>query len=366
MNKQPIVYIVDDDPAIREAMDSLVRSVGLGAETFASAEDFLRSKPRDTTGCLVLDVLLPELNGLDLQRELNRARIHIPVIFVTGYGDVPTSVRAMKAGAVEFLTKPFRDIELLGAIRQAIERDSMAHANRSEHERELQTAADIQQSLMAVKTLQLPFVTVAGKNLPCAEIGGDFFMAVAVGESLVAVIADVSGKGTSAAVMASLLQGMIHEGLIASVPQSEIARNANEFFCQRDLRSKYATFIIFRLWPSGEIEYLNCAHIPPVIVSAQNGVVRLRESNIPVGLLPRTAYQSAKAHLNPGDRVFLVTDGVTEAEGPAGDFYGDERLEESAATGKTAEQIFLSVGEFCADRAMSDDCTILGLDYLGV
>ena|ERR1700722_14054378 len=114
MNKQPIVYIVDDDPAIREATDSLVPSVGLDAETFASAQDFLRSKPRDATGCLVLHVRLPELNGLDLQRDLNRARIHIPVIIVMGYGDVPTSVRAMKAGAVEFLTKPFRDNELFG------------------------------------------------------------------------------------------------------------------------------------------------------------------------------------------------------------------------------------------------------------
>jgi FixJ family two-component response regulator len=365
VKKQPTVYVVDDDPAIREATDSLVRSAGLSVETFASAQDFLHCNPGDASGCVVLDVGLPGLSGLDLQRELIQANIHIPVIFVTGNGDIPTSVRAMKAGAVEFLTKPFRDDDLLGAIQQAIERDQAAQLKISERERELRAAANIQQGLMALTIPQLPFVALTGKNLSCTEIGGDFFMAVAVEETLVAVIADVSGKGISAAVMASLLQGMIHEDLLARVSLPGIARNVNEFFCQRDLGSKYATFVIVCVPPNGEMEYLNCAHVPPLVVSAQNGVRRLRESNVPVGLLPNVSYQSAKFHLSTGDRIILVTDGVTEAEGPAGDFYGDERLEESAARGMTAGQIFTSVRQFCADHPMSDDCTVLGLDYLG-
>lgn len=365
VKKQPTVYVVDDDPAIREATDSLIRSAGLSVETFASAQDFLHCKPGDASGCVVLDVGLPGLSGLDLQRELIQANIHIPVIFVTGNGDIPTSVRAMKAGAVEFLTKPYRDDDLLGAIQQAIERDQAAQLKISERERELRAAANIQQGLMALTIPQLPFVALTGKNLSCTEIGGDFFMAVTVEETLVAVIADVSGKGISAAVMASLLQGMIHEDLLARVSLPGIARNVNEFFCQRDLGSKYATFVIVCVPPNGEIEYLNCAHVPPLVVNAQNGVRRLRESNVPVGLLPNVSYQSAKFHLSTGDRIILVTDGVTEAEGPAGDFYGDERLEESAARGMTAGQIFTSVRQFCADHPMSDDCTVLGLDYLG-
>lgn len=365
VKKQPTVYVVDDDAAIREATDSLVRSAGLSVETFASAQDFLDGKPGDASGCVVLDVGLPGLSGLDLQRELIQANIHIPVIFVTGNGDIPTSVRAMKAGAVEFLTKPFRDDDLLGAIQQAIERDQAARLKISARERELRAAADIQQGLMALTIPQLPFVALTGQNLSCTEIGGDFFMAVTVEETLVAVIADVSGKGISAAVMASLLQGMIHEDLLARVSLPGIARNVNEFFCQRDLGSKYATFVIVCVPPNGEIEYLNCAHVPPLVVNAQNGVRRLRESNLPVGLLPNVSYRSAKFHLSTGDRIILVTDGVTEAEGPAGDFYGDERLEESAARGMTAGQIFTSVRRFCADHPMSDDCTVLGLDYLG-
>jgi FixJ family two-component response regulator len=117
------VFVIDDDPSVREAIDSLIRSVGINVRTFASAQEFMTSKRPDAPACLVLDVRMPGLSGLDLQRELANAGIRIPVIFITGHGDIPMSVRAMKAGAVEFLTKPFRDQDLLDAIGQAIERD---------------------------------------------------------------------------------------------------------------------------------------------------------------------------------------------------------------------------------------------------
>jgi len=111
------VFVVDDDPSIREALKSLFGSVGLRAETFASATDFLQAKLPDSPSCLVLDVRLPGLSGLDFQTELTKANIHVPIIFITGHGDIPMTVRAMKAGAVEFLTKPFRDQELLDAVQ---------------------------------------------------------------------------------------------------------------------------------------------------------------------------------------------------------------------------------------------------------
>jgi FixJ family two-component response regulator len=128
----PIVFVVDDDASIREALRSLMRSVGLAVEMFASAQEFLQAKRPDAPGCLVLDVRLPGLSGLDLQRELAEADIHTPIIFITGHGDIPMTVRAMKAGAVEFLTKPFRDQDLLDAISQAIERDRKRRAQQAE------------------------------------------------------------------------------------------------------------------------------------------------------------------------------------------------------------------------------------------
>jgi len=132
MSDEAMVFVIDDDESIRESLKSLMRSVGLGVETFASAQEFLQSTRPDVPACLILDVRMPGLSGLDLQRELTDANIHIPIIFITGHGDIPMSVRAMKAGAVEFLTKPFRDQDLLDAIQQALERDRRARSQQAD------------------------------------------------------------------------------------------------------------------------------------------------------------------------------------------------------------------------------------------
>ena len=123
VEQRAVVFIIDDDPSMREALEDLVRSVGLEVRTFAAPQEFLESKPPDVTGCLVLDVRLPGMSGLTFQKELAKEGPALPVIFITGHGDIPMSVRAMKAGAVEFLTKPFHDQDLLDAIHVALERD---------------------------------------------------------------------------------------------------------------------------------------------------------------------------------------------------------------------------------------------------
>jgi FixJ family two-component response regulator len=127
-----IVFIVDDDPSIRLALENLISAAGHHAAAYATAQDFLRRCPHEPAGCLVLDVQMPGLSGLDLQTELNHGGIYLPVIFLTGHGDIPSTVRAMKAGAVEFLTKPVSEAELLAAIDQALERDRLASADRAD------------------------------------------------------------------------------------------------------------------------------------------------------------------------------------------------------------------------------------------
>lgn len=129
---RPTIFVVDDNASMREAIKSLVESTGLRVETFESTEAFLRHKPENGPKCLVLDVLLPGVSGLDFQNELSKANIRIPIIFITGHGDIPMTVRAMKAGAVEFLTKPFQDEDLLKAIQQALDVDSATLKQESE------------------------------------------------------------------------------------------------------------------------------------------------------------------------------------------------------------------------------------------
>jgi FixJ family two-component response regulator len=135
----PTVFIVDDDSGMRQAVQDLVESVGLRAESFSTGEEFLKRQRTTDPGCLVLDVRLPQMSGLDFQRQLTEIGVQIPIIFITAHGDIPMSVRALKSGAVEFLTKPFRDQDLLDAIQQALHRDSAAREQQAEidalHER---------------------------------------------------------------------------------------------------------------------------------------------------------------------------------------------------------------------------------------
>ncbi|HEY0518224.1 MAG TPA: response regulator transcription factor [Ilumatobacteraceae bacterium] len=155
---QPTVFVIDDDASVRDAITGVVESVGLRAETFVSAQDFLQKSPPDGPNCLVVDVRLPGLSGLDFQRELSRLNIRIPIIFITGYGDIPMSVQAMKAGAVEFLTKPFRDQDLVDAIQQALERDRTIRQQRSD-------VAVLQQrfDMLTKRERQVMGLVVAGK-----------------------------------------------------------------------------------------------------------------------------------------------------------------------------------------------------------
>jgi len=164
----PIVFVVDDDPSVRRAIKRLVGSVGLEVELFGSAQEFLRSKRPDAPSCLVLDIRLPGVSGLDFQRELAQANIHIPIIFITAHGDIPMTVRAMKAGAVEFLTKPFRDQDLLDAIQVALERDRA----RRQQEAEIAVLRERFESLTPREREVLPLVVSGMLNKQiAAEIG---------------------------------------------------------------------------------------------------------------------------------------------------------------------------------------------------
>jgi serine phosphatase RsbU (regulator of sigma subunit) len=232
------------------------------------------------------------------------------------------------------------------------------------YQQELAIAASIQQRLMSVTIPEVPFARLAGRNLSCKEIGGDFFDAVSTKDGLGVVLADVSGKGVSAALLASTLQGMIYSQLTARMPLVEIVTAVNRFFTEKHIGEKYATVIIAMMHPDGRLEYVNCGHVPPLIVSQEN-VVRPAHGNVPVGLLKDATYESDLCQLKPGDRFLLVTDGVTEAENARGDFFEDWRLEEIAAKSKSLEDVFSAVADFCSGSPLNDDCTVVELVYTG-
>jgi serine phosphatase RsbU (regulator of sigma subunit) len=231
------------------------------------------------------------------------------------------------------------------------------------YQQELSIAASIQQRLMAVTIPEVPFARISGRNLSCKEIGGDFFDAVNTEDGLTVVLADVSGKGVSAALLASTLQGMIYSQLIARMSLTDIVAGVNNFFTHKHIGEKYATVIIARVRRDGELEYVNCGHVPPLLV-CNHEVIRPTHGNLPVGLLADAQYESDRANLHAGDRLILVTDGVTEAENARGDFFDNERLEVAAGKG-TLDDIFVAVANFCGGTPLSDDCTVVELTFTG-
>lgn len=242
-----------------------------------------------------------------------------------------------------------------------IEAAQLAHAEEQArmYQKELSIAAYMQQRLMTVVIPEVHFAAVKARSLACNAIGGDFYDMMVADGNLIIVVADICGKGVSAALLASILQGMIYSQVIAHVPLTEIASAVNRFMCMKQLGEKYATVFMLKISPDGSCEYINCGHVPPVIASRQR-VARLTEANLPLGLLPDAAYTAAHLQLEQNDRMVIVSDGVTEAQNREEEFFGDDRMEATILEGR---DLYQAVTEFAGDTPASDDCTIVEVSY---
>lgn len=230
------------------------------------------------------------------------------------------------------------------------------------YRQEMNIAADIQRGLMTVRPPTLSWAAVAARSVPCREVGGDFFDIVEDGQDLAVIVADISGKGISAAILGATLQGLMYSLLVARQPLATIADIVNRYICSKKVE-KYATMAVLRISPNGHLEYINCGHVPPFLYS--EGCSRLTESNLPVGLIEGASFSSGTLQLQPGARVLIVTDGVTEASAPDGEFYGEARLTTPEFESANLDDIFLQVERFAGSLAADDDCTVLDVRYLG-
>ena len=238
---------------------------------------------------------------------------------------------------------------------------AQAEQNARLYQKELAIAATIQQRLMTVVIPEVHYAKLRARSLPCQEIGGDFYDAVLSDGNLYLVLADICGKGVSAAILASILQGMIYSQLVSHVPLVEIASAVNRFLCMKKLGEKYATCNVLKVTPSGECEFLNCGHVPPVRLE-DGKILRPTEGNLPLGLIPSAEFETYNFKLKPGDRIVLVSDGVNEAQNREADFFGDERLEATVLAGN---DLFAAVSDFAQGAPPSDDCTTVELEFVG-
>lgn len=228
---------------------------------------------------------------------------------------------------------------------------------------ELAIAARIHAGLMPATLPGSPYAALQARTVPCREIGGDFYDAIELPDALGLVIADVSGKGVPASIVAATLQGIIHALMLTCQPLDEIAALINRFLCDRSV-GKYATLVLMKLHSTGRLEYINCGHIPPLRVSPTDAEP-LPETNLIVGLLPQATYSLAETHLAPGERILLATDGIPEAVNAAEEEFGEERFL-AAACLERIDAILDRVAEFQGDYPAQDDWTLVDLRYLGL
>ena len=251
-------------------------------------------------------------------------------------------------------------IEASALLHNALLTEAETEARHAQEE--LAIAAKIHSGLMAIKLPELSYAVLQAKSVPCLAIGGDFYDAVALEDSICVVIADVSGKGIPAAIVAATLQGIIHSQLLAGQSLPAIASLVNQFLCTRKV-GKYATMILLKLFPDGYIEYMNCGHIQPLaILGAQ--IRSLVESSLVVGLIANATYKSADYIMQPGERILLATDGLTEAEDASGQQFGDAGLS-AVAHHEDLNKILDRVAKFHSPKPAEDDCTLMEIRYVG-
>jgi phosphoserine phosphatase RsbU/P len=235
------------------------------------------------------------------------------------------------------------------------------HKARKERE-ELAVAAQIHSNLMSIAMPKLRYWALEAKSVPCLAIGGDFYDIVALDDSVFVTIADVSGKGVSAAIVAATLQGIIHSQCLAGQSLAEIAGIVNRFLCTRDV-GKYATMILLRLFPDGYVEYMNCGHVPALVIRGTQ-IRHIVEGNTVVGLISDATFASTRFVLHAGEQLILLTDGITEAEDVAGNQFGDAGLN-AIANYDNIDAILDHVMSFQAPNLAQDDCTLIGVRYTG-
>jgi sigma-B regulation protein RsbU (phosphoserine phosphatase) len=227
---------------------------------------------------------------------------------------------------------------------------------------ELAVAASIHSGLMSMMMPRIDYAELRARSLPCHAIGGDFYDAIVLDDCICVVIADVSGKGVPASIVAATLQGIIHALMLTGQSLPEIADLVNRFLCTRQV-GKYATMIVLKIFPNGCVEYMNCGHIPPLLITP-TGTQYLEEANLIVGIIAEATYASSQVTLRPGDRILLTTDGITEIEDRAGQQIGIEGLAGLAHL-PGLDAVIAHLIKVQASSEAQDDWTLLDIHYTG-
>ncbi len=255
---------------------------------------------------------------------------------------------------------------LAGECAALLESARLMEAEQSarRYQQEMEIAASIQRSLGSEADVPCEFARVIGRSIPCREVGGDFFEVNTTPEAVTVILADVSGKGISAALLASVIHGMYFAQISAGASLVDVAASINRFLCSRVAGQKYATMMIVQVDRRGLLRIVNCGHVP-LLIAVNGHCVRVEDGDLPVGLMADAAFRILEQQLAPGARVCLMSDGISEAENAAGDEFGISAVEGLLCSGSDVQAVLSAVNAFTGNSELQDDRTVVTIDYTG-
>ncbi|HEV3275931.1 MAG TPA: SpoIIE family protein phosphatase [Terriglobia bacterium] len=335
--KPPRLLIADDQPAVLDALRLLLKQEGYEIEAANSPAGVLASLEHGP-----FDALLMDLNyardttsgeeGLDLVARVQEIDRTLPIVVMTAWSSVPVAVEAMRRGVRDFVEKPWNNDAVVRTLHQQVSNAREERRQRLLFEQEMALARETERGLLPREVPQMPGYEIRGAWQPALTLGGDYFDARRLEDGLLALsIADVSGKGTSAALLVSNLQAAVRASSRADVPPCELCHGVNKLMRSNLGQDRFVTFFYALLdAPARRLTYCNAGHNAPILVRASGSVERLHRGGMVLGLAVEGRYEQDEVQLDPGDRLLLFTDGLTEANNAAGEEFGEDRLIEIA------------------------------------
>ncbi len=335
--KPPRVLIADDQQAVLDALRLLLKQEGYEIEAASSPAAVLSTLANGPFDALLMDLNYARdttsgQEGLDLVARVQEIDRTLPIVVMTAWSSVPVAVEAMRRGVRDFVEKPWNNDAVVRTLQQQV---NVAREERRQillAEQEAALARETERGLLPREIPQMPGYEICGAWQPASTLGGDYFDARRLNDQLLALsIADVSGKGTSAALLVSNLQAAVRASSSADVPPCELCHGVNKLMRSNLGQDRFVTFFYGLLdAPARQLTYCNAGHNAPVLVRAGGSVERLHCGGLVLGLAVEAPYEQGTVQLEPGDRLLLFTDGLTEANNAEGEEFGEERLIETA------------------------------------
>ena len=376
------IIVIEDDPAILSGLEAMLRSESYDVLSAADGEDGYRLVRERQPDLVILDLMLPKMNGYEICRQIRRHGLATPILMLTAQDQESNRVQGFEAGADDYVTKPFSIRELLGRVR-AILRRSEGRSDLA-NQRELDEARQVQQRLMPAEIPQPPGVRIAGTWSPARIASGDYFDVFTLDDGAVAVcIADVCGKGMPAAMMMSNLQAAVRSHASSAMRPRDLCGQLNRLMCRNIASRGFITFFYAVIEPEKKrLTYCNAGHNPPILVGTgpspsgrgwreapgegTSGHYRLDSGGGVLGVIEQWNYDEREIPLRSGDRLLMYTDGITESRNPAGEEFGEDRLVDLVLRFKhnnavsLAEETIEAARRFCNEN-FEDDLTVVAV-----